>query len=660
MVHHSKHLAERFARCCERTTNGFHKGISNLSAAKHRYETFAKPGGRSVLWLDAFIALADEMLQDDAREHIEAANSFLAGLDVESVVQNALMADASHEVLAFTRFLDDDAMPVEDLASEVDNFVKRIVKLFDEGAVFSVPGFTAFAVECLRSVRLIRLRDGSITSLGGPGVPDAAVRQRCVARMRAWTKLATEIVKVEFPDYEIFQAFAALSLSKESQRGAPDAESVLQQDAYFGTLAKRFKVDGTKLKVEFDDYKPLALKFYRTASCSNFEAWKTALLQRRTSSTLAAHPQKRLAKVVMRMPIYSPSSSGVEQSFSRYKALMGEMRASMGETTEVQAIKLMLDRRSDEEDDVIGMAREIYRATYGQHQEHSTRIDKGLVKKDNSKSDVVTETSWLQKRREAVDKLVESIGGKSVPEGDCGEYWTKKHEEELEWQKAKAQKLKVEALGDDILLDSYVDEELMQDAAKAAKKQEANLKKLEVNRKRAVDWVDGNMPKLCDMQGWTMYVEKCSASAEMTRALSDAEVSVTSQREKADVFVSRNPAALGQRSLWWASICGAYVLHPDLMLGSHGPAIKYAPAAQTARQIWLSDSVRNKHESTVEIITHVVDKMPSKWKLIRGSQAEFLAKFKSGSKAHRGCNFIGIVGKKENKVPPHMQQLPSP
>ena len=100
---------------------------------------------------------------------------------------------------------------------------------------------------------------------------------------------------------------------------------------------------------------------HQTTKCGAFEAWREALLRRRKHAhNLERCPQKLLSKVVMRLPIYSPSSSRVEQSFTRFKWAMREGRGHLLEMTEVVTFKLLLDRRPEEEDEVLGRAQEVW------------------------------------------------------------------------------------------------------------------------------------------------------------------------------------------------------------------------------------------------------------------------------------------------------------
>ena len=86
----------------------------------------------------------------------------------EVVLQLALMADATHEVLKVTRFLDDENMPIEDLSWEVHQFLSSLQHLFDERQAFKAETFTKHMMTALSKPRILRLRAGDVKSLGAP------------------------------------------------------------------------------------------------------------------------------------------------------------------------------------------------------------------------------------------------------------------------------------------------------------------------------------------------------------------------------------------------------------------------------------------------------------------------------------------------------------
>ena len=222
-----------------------------------------------------------------------------------------------------------------------------------EGGVFKTKGYAEFAMSTLKRVRVIRLRRGGLKTFGGNQEPSQEVQRRCLQRMSAWAKLAIEVVQTEFPHWEIFQSFSILSLSSLGGKKARENEE--EYTLCVKRLAQKFNLDAPALAAEIDDYRSLALHIYTTQKLTAGSAWVEALKRRADrNSILKTHPQSNLRKVVIRLPVYAPSTSGVEQSFTRIKWDMGESRrGAMSEESEVVAAKLLLDRRQEEEHTVL-------------------------------------------------------------------------------------------------------------------------------------------------------------------------------------------------------------------------------------------------------------------------------------------------------------------
>ena len=77
------------------------RGIKNMGAAKHRYESWAKPLGRFTIFLLAIITTADWMMVTRrGKSEGKDAESFLREVDEVQCLSIALMADSSDEGLA--------------------------------------------------------------------------------------------------------------------------------------------------------------------------------------------------------------------------------------------------------------------------------------------------------------------------------------------------------------------------------------------------------------------------------------------------------------------------------------------------------------------------------------------------------------------------------
>jgi hypothetical protein len=650
-VQHSLVIAGIFEKTCLTVENGLQTKIKHLSASKHRFESLAKPGGRSVLFVDGFIGLADELLLREDTDDRAVAESYLEFLSSESYLQNAMMADAADESLMLTRYLDSEQYDLEELSFEVGRFLNHVLFFFAQSGSLTVKGYTEFALSSLRRVRVLRMRRGGIKTFGGVHEPSQEVKVRCLQRMSTWTKLAMEVVKTELTNWEIFQAFSVLSLSAEGRKRIE-----IVDDEYMVSvrrLAKKFGLDPSKLQAELEDYRPLALHIYTTKNVTAGSAWSEAVRRRAANPTaLRGHPQSALRSVVQRLAVYAPSTSGVEQSFTRVKWMMGENRGgAISEVSEVVGIKLLLDRRAEEEKRVIDMARENYVLMYGVAR--SDIAERSDVNCKRKATDVMTEKKWLEARRDEVDKKAKleesSSPSGGVPQEGCGTMWTASHEGEAIFQRKKRSDIKGEAYQHNALLEEDVDSDLERES----KIKEGNDAKNDLARKaklaKTASVLMPVLPTFEDMKTWHVHIEKDCLSADLKRVFDDNGIAITEKREKADLFVAVDPTDPGQRTKWWAVVKGAFVVAPSVLLSQNGPAIKYHAAKSTARRIWISPKARAKHTSLVDVIEFVVEKLVSKWKTITGSEAEFTEIYKKSAKAHRGCSVVGIVGKKDNK-----------
>ena len=172
-----------------------------------------------------------------------------------------------------------------------------------------------------------------VAELCAPSSATTRQPERALRRMPAWTRLAVEAVRTESPAHELFQSFACLGLTMQGNKNKLTDADHATHDTDLQRLAKRLRVETSELRTQMLDYKPLALHIFRTTGCSTLDVWEEALLKRRASDkALVSHPQEALLKLVMRRPVYMPTISDVEQSFTRSKWLAGECRGNREDT----------------------------------------------------------------------------------------------------------------------------------------------------------------------------------------------------------------------------------------------------------------------------------------------------------------------------------------
>jgi hypothetical protein len=197
IIQHSPNLKSQFHLFVQANRQTVGKAIRDMGYAKHRYNSIQKPLGRWVLHFDSVCSLANWVRQH-RRGRSEGAHceSFLSCVTEESYVQLAMVADAADEVGVLLRFLDDENHDLAQAPEEVFSFAQRARFLFSEDGCLEVPGYTAFALEEVRRVRIFNLRDG-IRRFGCPaGLPDL-ILNRCLGRMKACS--SSSIVRYSAP-----------------------------------------------------------------------------------------------------------------------------------------------------------------------------------------------------------------------------------------------------------------------------------------------------------------------------------------------------------------------------------------------------------------------------------------------------------------------------
>lgn len=389
IIGHSEVWRHRFAEYVKNLEDDEKVGreIRNVSAAKHRHESAAKPRGRFVLNMDAFIQVALHIIVDRDGEQKKNAEAFLTFLTDEAALQTAMLADATDEGLFFTRQLDTEAVDSAEVQLMAETFVSRIRFLFMDRGCLRVPGYTTFMLKALERPRVFQpTRTAPPRTLGGPswaslGQQAAAVVDRCISRMQKYARLTIAVTAAEFPSFELCSAFRVFHL--EEPRGKrpeeldalarPEADALARLDGsealiagaseqHLAKLAAFFGVDAFSLEHQFRELQPIAQMHKTTTRCDNAAAWRHAVQRCCTRHhSLNGNPNAALIVVLLRYVCFSLSTAGVEQTFSGFKRIFGEQGLSASEETEQRMVKIALSKVSDDEKGAI-MARAQERA----------------------------------------------------------------------------------------------------------------------------------------------------------------------------------------------------------------------------------------------------------------------------------------------------------
>lgn len=205
MLHHSVELRERFANICREFRPQDRRGITNLRAAKHRFESFQKPLSRSIRLFNCLHTLMVNVGVERSDAQGARARAWLEWVSESPrhMLTAAMLADAADEASALLRFCDNESMDVAMLSDQITLFLHRANVLFgDRRECLTQVGYTKYCLDML-SEPLVWAMRGKMCSITRPTDNDVNF---CLDHLRGWLKLASAEIRAEFPDFEIAQA----------------------------------------------------------------------------------------------------------------------------------------------------------------------------------------------------------------------------------------------------------------------------------------------------------------------------------------------------------------------------------------------------------------------------------------------------------------------
>ena len=340
ILQHSDVLRARYAKHVRELQHNpvWNSRMTTLSAAKHRFDSWTKPFSRLCLAFEAVLCTAQEMHEERRNEAAgKNAKAFLLMVDEEMMLSLAMMADAGEETLELVRFLDSDRVPTTDIAAACQRFLERVTVLFEIGDCVKC-GHTSFMLAVLEKQRLLFI-DRKAKRIGG--IRMLPIVTRCLGRLSKWVQLAREVLRAEFPQFEIVQAFGALRLQSRSERrrdlaAQPHTESErLKQVDQLTKIAQLLGLDANMLAAQFFDNLPTAQFVFDDKGCESVTAWCEAV-----NATDRSNRKKRsadltgtgaLRAVLIRALAWGPSTSGVERCFGVIRRTHTKYRNRMEE-----------------------------------------------------------------------------------------------------------------------------------------------------------------------------------------------------------------------------------------------------------------------------------------------------------------------------------------
>ena len=577
--------------------SGSYGRIKNFRAAKHRFESHARPLGRTVLHLHACVRTALRVYGQGNAAPAKKAQEWLLWLNAEHCLQAAMLADAADSSLLLTRRMDSEALDPAKLSTDIAVYLSTINGLFVEGKCLTSFGYTKCMLELLRCPIVFQV--GSKTrSLGSAdGVPED-VQERCLDRMRAWVCLAKAAVEAEFPSFELAQAFRVFLLDGAQNLPPPDAD--------LARIAGACGLDLALLSAQYGACRPHAACHYQELSkgCAgagagqdNKLAWKRALDEWGGSGRRPDLSVLRAALV--QYCVVCPSSSGVEQAFSRGAWSFHCRRYCAHASIEEYCLKVCMDKDLRKRADVVRQARLVWSLCYGAPRQGALRRrDTGTTRPWARKRHA--EAGFLRRRREADAQVAAAAAPPANAEQDTplpADSWTEAHDKEFAFQVQKQAARKAQALTECALLPEEATPALQAAAAAA----QARLLKNESERRRkrarqeAVHHGNDRSSVLAALRGKSAFLA-VPASVELQEALSEHQIAQVASCERADIIVSATPGALDNTLLQAVSgVRGCCEICPNFLLEGFGAAVQVKAAGARPRALLVSKSCAASH-----------------------------------------------------------------
>ena len=613
---------------------GVQGSIRNMSFAKQRFDSTAKPLGRCLLNLDATISTMDLICQQRpaaSKEH-KGALQFLQLLsEPQNVVLMGMLADASDECLVLTRFFDREAFRVEEMSEQLAGFKQRLRQLFAEKGCLTM-GYTSLALEHLRHTKLLPIPGRGLVELGGSGSTSPESVTECLGHMVAWSRLAEEVANTEFPEFELLACFRVFRLaapqpearsSSKLAASMPMPSLARTQNRDLERLATAFKVDTARLFDQFKEHVPIVqAELRRAPEVPAATAWQRAI-QRTQATKRRRHnfPAETLHALLQRFAVAPGSTAGIEQNFSMFKRHLGEHWQGSPEAEERQLV-LELARAAlpTPDEKLLGAARLIWSCTFG-----APRIGRpGKLRRQATAHlrqlplhDAPTAAAWLRRRRQeaAAAAAAATVTPATTPitdqalEAAAIAAWTARHEKEAcfqqaardERQRAAVQEgvLPIEALGHDA-------EQKM--AAFHAQERDRQIILDARLRLRAKTLQPPQAPAL---YGCQVFVDE-EATAALQRwpsqwqlKLRQEQLRLVQDRAVAQVFVTVNPSAPGGRIRCVAAMTGAVLCTPEFLLTPPGVVVQLKRGLSLPRHIFVSQACQGCHPGMIDLMRRV-------------------------------------------------------
>ena len=318
------------------------------------------------MFLPAVISTAQDICEvRKGTEEGHNALHFLQFIDSERLTTLGLMADAADEVLFITRWLDTERFEKALLASQLEDFYKRVTYCFCEERGALRTGYTMHVLSLLEQGFQVFAPGSKVI-----GKPSEAVLSQCFQRMDHWCRLCLATIQSEFPGFEILQTFSLFCLTT--------AEPPHLEANELKRFTKVMGIEHTEFYREFLAVRPVAFRMFKAAVPEFMGAWRTALERMK-------QPFPLLRQALVRFGAWHESTGGVERLFAAGKALLGINRTNLEDGLIEDELFITCHETPGDigHENWFTYAQDLWTKIYKGHRGPNTvtRIDKGVPRK---------------------------------------------------------------------------------------------------------------------------------------------------------------------------------------------------------------------------------------------------------------------------------------
>ena len=500
------------------------------------------------------------------------------------------------------------------------------------------------------------------------GVAVAPIVTRCLKRFETWVRLAREVLRAEFPQFETVQAFSALRLSLAAEPLAALEAERLTQTAKLAKIAQMLNLDADELTIQFFDNLPSALwAFERGGVGDSLAAWREAVgardLSCRRLGRRRADRTGVLRSALLRAGAWGASTSCVERLFGLLLKAQPKERKRMDEGFVRDELFLLASKQLGSPADHKApsqAAPAAWASAYGAPRNTARNKTRRRRRLGGRAPRPGTWKAWKQKRRAEVTRAVEEARGGGEPAADAPAPLVDVHAdtfdvaEEALFQRRKRFKRALDSMRENSLTPA---EQIVEfgsvEGAQQVLAASTYLSKKSVGehfrksqRKKASR--SRAEPAAAALRGKRVHVDSAvrgkASHAALDRALDAVGATAEPDRATADAFLVPNVAQPGQRVLVNAGLAGGIVLSRSSLITGVGPRVSYRRALETRRAVWFSEAFQHSHPALMAIFwARLAEARQNRWAVAPGLE-DFCDRARRNARKRM---FLGFVTKRE-------------